>query len=57
LRSKSATPLSEQEQLAKRALDMSGACFALWVAVALMLLTALAIKLDVPGRFLIPATA
>jgi Undecaprenyl-phosphate glucose phosphotransferase len=46
------TPLSKLEQLAKRALDIAGACFALLLLSPLMLLTALAIKVDSPGPVL-----
>jgi exopolysaccharide biosynthesis polyprenyl glycosylphosphotransferase len=46
------TPLSKLEQLAKRALDIAGACFALLLLSPLMLLTALAIKLDSRGPVL-----
>jgi hypothetical protein len=47
------TPLSGAEQLAKRALDIVGACFALSVLSPLMLLTALAIKLESSGPVLL----
>ena len=46
------TPLSGLEQFAKRALDIAGASFALLLLSPLMLLTALAIKLDSPGPVL-----
>jgi Undecaprenyl-phosphate glucose phosphotransferase len=46
------TPLSRAEQLAKRALDIVGACVALVVLSPLMLLTAMAIKLESPGPVL-----
>jgi undecaprenyl-phosphate galactose phosphotransferase/putative colanic acid biosynthesis UDP-glucose lipid carrier transferase len=42
-------PLSRMEQLAKRALDIAGASFAILLLSPLMLLTALAIKLDSRG--------
>jgi Undecaprenyl-phosphate glucose phosphotransferase len=46
------TPLSRPEQFAKRMLDVAGASFALLLLFPLMLLTALAIKLDSPGPVL-----
>jgi len=45
-------PLSEFELLAKRALDITGACFGLALLLPLMLATALAIKLESPGPVL-----
>lgn len=45
-------PLSKLEQLAKRVLDIAGASFALLLLSPLMLLTALAIKIDSPGPVL-----
>jgi undecaprenyl-phosphate galactose phosphotransferase/putative colanic acid biosynthesis UDP-glucose lipid carrier transferase len=45
-------PLSGLEQFAKRTLDIAGACFALLLLSPLMVLTALAIKLDSPGPVL-----
>ena len=42
-------PLSQFEQYTKRALDIAGACLGLILLAPLMLLTALAIKLDSPG--------
>ena len=46
------TPLSELEQIAKRALDILGAFIALLLLSPPMLVTALAIKLDSPGPVL-----
>src|ERR1700730_9606791 len=46
------TPLSGLEQFAKRALDITGACFGLVLLSPLMLLTALAIKLESQGPVL-----
>jgi Undecaprenyl-phosphate glucose phosphotransferase len=46
------TPLSRLEQFAKRTLDIAGAGLALLLLCPLMLLTALAIKLDSPGPVL-----
>jgi len=43
------TPLSAVEQVAKRALDIVGACFGLILLSPLMLLTAVAVKFDSPG--------
>jgi lipopolysaccharide/colanic/teichoic acid biosynthesis glycosyltransferase len=43
------TPLSDFEQAAKRALDIVGASLALMVLSPMLLLTALAIKLETPG--------
>jgi Undecaprenyl-phosphate glucose phosphotransferase len=45
-------PLSEVERFAKRALDIVGACFGLVLLSPLMLLTALAIKLESSGPVL-----
>src|ERR1700722_4473352 len=45
-------PLTQFEQFAKRALDIAGACLGLILLAPLMLLTALAIKLDSPGPIL-----
>jgi Undecaprenyl-phosphate glucose phosphotransferase len=45
-------PLSSAEQYAKRALDIAGASLALLMLSPLMLLTALAIKLETPGPVL-----
>jgi Undecaprenyl-phosphate glucose phosphotransferase len=45
-------PLSGVEQFAKRALDITGASFALLMLSPLMLLTALAVKLETPGPVL-----
>ena len=46
------TPLSELEQFTKRVLDIIGASAALLLLLPLMLVTALAIKLDSPGPVL-----
>lgn len=46
------TPLSRIERFAKRALDILGASFALTLLSPVMLLTALAIKLESPGPVL-----
>jgi Undecaprenyl-phosphate glucose phosphotransferase len=46
------SPLSGVEQFAKRLLDITGACVALLLLSPLMLLTALAIKLESPGPVL-----
>jgi Undecaprenyl-phosphate glucose phosphotransferase len=46
------SPLSGVEQFAKRMLDITGACVALLLLSPLMLLTALAIKLESPGPVL-----
>jgi undecaprenyl-phosphate galactose phosphotransferase/putative colanic acid biosynthesis UDP-glucose lipid carrier transferase len=46
------TPLSELEQFEKRVLDIVGACAALVMLLPVMLVTALAIKLDSPGPVL-----
>lgn len=46
------TPLSGVEQFAKRAVDILGACFALALLSPVMLLMALAIKLESPGPVL-----
>ena len=53
------TPLSGVEQFAKRAVDILGASLALVLQSPVMLLTALAIKLESPGRscFVNPAAA
>jgi hypothetical protein len=53
------TPLSEVEQLAKRAVDILGASLALVLQSPVMLLTALAIKLESQDLscFVNPATA
>jgi Undecaprenyl-phosphate glucose phosphotransferase len=45
-------PLSQFEQFAKRALDLAGAALGIVLLAPLMLLTALAIKLDSPGPVL-----
>jgi Undecaprenyl-phosphate glucose phosphotransferase len=45
-------PLSQFEQLGKRALDIAGASVGIIVLAPLMLLTALAVKLDSPGPVL-----
>ena len=46
------TPLTDLEQFAKRALDITGALAALLLLAPLMLVTALLIKLDSPGPVL-----
>jgi Undecaprenyl-phosphate glucose phosphotransferase len=46
------TPLSELEQFAKRALDLAGACVLVLLLSPVMLLTALAIRLEASGPVL-----